>query len=134
MNKRSASNKLGIAIFCELQKCLKVSISVMSGSLGQPNKILQLPTGGHHVTVEGTFRTVQSLLAITSQTLDSKEGSADSDVMAACWQLQNLVLAALPHGAGGTLFVGDDEFQFLGNARKRVAVRKGELNRARSFW
>ena len=105
----------------------------MSGSLGHPNKILQLPTGGHHVTVGGTFHTVQSLLAITSQTLDSKEGSADSDVMAACWQLQNLVLAALPHGAGSIVFVRHDDFQFLGNTRKRVAVRKGELNRAGSF-
>ena len=61
------------------------------------------------------------------------EGSANFEIIATWWQVHHLVLAALPHGAGGTLFVGDDEFQFLGNARKRVAVRKGELNRARSF-
>ena len=31
------------------------------------------------------------------------------------------------------VFVGHDDFQFLGYVRKRVAARKGELNRAGSF-
>ena len=61
------------------------------------------------------------------------EGSADCDLTATWWQVHHLVLAALPHGAGGIVFIRNDEFQFLGNARKKVAVRKGELNRAGSF-
>ena len=40
-------------------------------------------------------------------------------VMATSWKGHHFVAAAFPHRVCGIAFVGNDDFQFLGNARKR---------------